>query len=120
MEDLTYVENVGILYMYRCANGNGRVALRIFYLLRSGPCPLNNPNGPWVEYRTPDRKTWVRCPMPSNTLRVHTNSLQKLWRWRQVVSPSIVPSGNFTEINRTVTCMVLKANDRRTSSLLPR
>ncbi|GFY34499.1 hypothetical protein TNCV_2821851 [Trichonephila clavipes] len=32
-----------------------------------------------------------------------------------VVSPSIVPSGNFAELNRTVTCMVLKANDRRTS-----
>ncbi|GFV49889.1 transposable element Tcb1 transposase [Trichonephila clavipes] len=33
----------------------------------------------------------------------------------EVVSPSIVPSGNFAELNRTVTCMVLKANDRRTS-----
>ncbi|GFT93146.1 transposable element Tcb2 transposase [Trichonephila clavipes] len=32
-----------------------------------------------------------------------------------VVSPSIVPSGNFAELNHTVTCMVLKANDRRTS-----
>ncbi|GFW72796.1 hypothetical protein TNCV_1266391 [Trichonephila clavipes] len=32
-----------------------------------------------------------------------------------VVSPSIVPLGNFTELNRTVTCLVLKANDRRTS-----
>ncbi|GFW50551.1 hypothetical protein TNCV_2888541 [Trichonephila clavipes] len=30
------------------------------------------------------------------------------------------PFGNFTELNRTVTCMVLKANDRRTSSPLPR
>ncbi|GFX81787.1 hypothetical protein TNCV_2569881 [Trichonephila clavipes] len=29
--------------------------------------------------------------------------------------PSIVPSGNFAELNRTITCMVLKANDRRTS-----
>ncbi|GFU82724.1 hypothetical protein TNCV_265211 [Trichonephila clavipes] len=83
--------------------------------------------------------------MPPNTLRVHTeyvlvksvdskscglsherrglenislpfSSMQKLWRWRWVVSPSIVPSGNFAELNRTVTCMVLKANDRRTSS----
>ncbi|GFV60634.1 hypothetical protein TNCV_45861 [Trichonephila clavipes] len=34
----------------------------------------------------------------------------------EVVSPSIVPSGNFAELNRTVTCMVLMANDRRTSS----
>ncbi|GFX27050.1 hypothetical protein TNCV_439561 [Trichonephila clavipes] len=33
----------------------------------------------------------------------------------EVVSPSIVPSGNFAELNCTVTCMVLKANDRRTS-----
>ncbi|GFV30942.1 HTH_Tnp_Tc3_2 domain-containing protein [Trichonephila clavipes] len=33
----------------------------------------------------------------------------------EVVSPSIVPSGNFAVLNRTVTCMVLKANDRRTS-----
>ncbi|GFV74841.1 hypothetical protein TNCV_1040791 [Trichonephila clavipes] len=27
-----------------------------------------------------------------------------------VVSPSIVPSGNFADLNRTVTCLVLKAN----------
>ncbi|GFT73584.1 hypothetical protein TNCV_4021831 [Trichonephila clavipes] len=83
--------------------------------------------------------------MPPNTLRVHTkymlvksvgpkscglshecrglknialpfSSMQKLWRWRWVVSPSIIPSRNFAELNRTVTCMVLKANDRRTSS----
>ncbi|GFV70383.1 hypothetical protein TNCV_4798021 [Trichonephila clavipes] len=33
----------------------------------------------------------------------------------EVVSPSIVPSGNFAELNRTVTCMALKANDKRTS-----
>ncbi|GFT88829.1 hypothetical protein TNCV_906471 [Trichonephila clavipes] len=33
----------------------------------------------------------------------------------EVVSPSIVPSGNFAELNRTVTCRVLKTNDRRTS-----
>ncbi|GFV56439.1 hypothetical protein TNCV_3322361, partial [Trichonephila clavipes] len=40
----------------------------------------------------------------------------------KVVSPSIVPSGNFTKLIRTVTCMVLKvkANDRRISSPLPR
>ncbi|GFW55730.1 uncharacterized protein TNCV_121141 [Trichonephila clavipes] len=30
------------------------------------------------------------------------------------------PFGNFTELNRTVTCMVFKTNDRRTSSPLPR
>ncbi|GFX00834.1 hypothetical protein TNCV_4578011 [Trichonephila clavipes] len=33
----------------------------------------------------------------------------------EVVSPSIDPSGNFAELNRNVTCMVLKPNDRRTS-----
>ncbi|GFV54588.1 transposable element Tcb2 transposase [Trichonephila clavipes] len=38
----------------------------------------------------------------------------------EVVSPSIIPSGNFAELNRTVTCMVLKGNDRRTSSPMPR
>ncbi|GFY14561.1 kunitz-type serine protease inhibitor bitisilin-3 [Trichonephila clavipes] len=26
----------------------------------------------WLEYRTPDWKVWVRCPMPPNTLRVPT------------------------------------------------
>ncbi|GFW89187.1 uncharacterized protein TNCV_2686201 [Trichonephila clavipes] len=33
-------------------------------------------NRPWVawwfEHRTPDRKAWFLCPMPPNTLRVHT------------------------------------------------
>ncbi|GFX92161.1 hypothetical protein TNCV_1740811 [Trichonephila clavipes] len=29
--------------------------------------------------------------------------MQKLWRWRLMVSPSIVPSGNFAELNRIVT-----------------
>ncbi|GFW19897.1 hypothetical protein TNCV_3562001 [Trichonephila clavipes] len=47
-------------------------------------------------------------------------SMPKLGRWRWVVSQSIVPSGDFAELIRTVTCMVLKANDRRTSSPLPR
>ncbi|GFV12742.1 uncharacterized protein TNCV_1367121 [Trichonephila clavipes] len=75
--------------------------------------------------------------MPPNTLRVHTeyglvksvgpkilwaesreqgdwriftspfSFISKLWRWRSVVSPSIVPLGNFAELIRTVTCMVL-------------
>ncbi|GFX75919.1 hypothetical protein TNCV_2238911 [Trichonephila clavipes] len=85
--------------------------------------------------------------MPPNTLQVHTEYVlvksvgpkscglsHKCRDWRifpspsvhaeiveveMVVSPSIVPSGNFVELNRTVTCMVLKAN-RRTSSPLPR
>ncbi|GFT54158.1 hypothetical protein TNCV_3565071 [Trichonephila clavipes] len=26
----------------------------------------------WFEHRTPDRKAWVRCLMPPNTFRVHT------------------------------------------------
>ncbi|GFY19181.1 hypothetical protein TNCV_4225451 [Trichonephila clavipes] len=38
----------------------------------------------------------------------------------EAVSPSIVPSGNFDELNRTTICIVLKANDRRTSSRMPR
>ncbi|GFX67041.1 uncharacterized protein TNCV_589571 [Trichonephila clavipes] len=29
----------------------------------------------WLEHRTPDRKAWVRCPMPPNTLRVHTENV---------------------------------------------
>ncbi|GFT48652.1 vesicular glutamate transporter 2.2 [Trichonephila clavipes] len=33
----------------------------------------------------------------------------------EVVSPSIVLRGSLLSLNRTVTCMVLKANDRRTS-----
>ncbi|GFS70811.1 hypothetical protein TNCV_1232101 [Trichonephila clavipes] len=39
---------------------------------------------------------------------------------REMVLPSIVPSENFAKLNPTVTCMVLKANDRRTSSHMPR
>ncbi|GFT45746.1 hypothetical protein TNCV_2671771 [Trichonephila clavipes] len=52
--------------------------------------------------------------------------MPKLWRRISVVAPSIVKIyrlfENFYELNRTVTCMVLKAkdNDRRTSSPLPR
>ncbi|GFV71259.1 transposable element Tcb1 transposase [Trichonephila clavipes] len=46
-------------------------------------------------------------PMPPNTLRVHS-SMPKLWRWRSAVSSSIVSSGNFAEIIRTVTSVVFK------------
>ncbi|GFY31012.1 hypothetical protein TNCV_4359191 [Trichonephila clavipes] len=48
--------------------------------------------------------------------------MPKLRRWISVVSPlkTNCPLGNFTELNRTVTCRVLKANDRLTSSSLPR
>ncbi|GFS71837.1 hypothetical protein TNCV_3715121 [Trichonephila clavipes] len=34
----------------------------------------------------------------------------------EVASPSMVPSRNFAELNRTLTCMALKTNDRRTSN----
>ncbi|GFV52646.1 transposable element Tcb2 transposase [Trichonephila clavipes] len=46
------------------------------------------------------------------------SSMSKSGRWRLVVSPSIVTLGNFAELIRSITCMVLKAkaNDRRTSS----
>ncbi|GFX00213.1 hypothetical protein TNCV_297021 [Trichonephila clavipes] len=63
---------------------------------------------------------------PPNTLRVHTDSMPKFWTWRSVVLTSTVkiyrPFGDFTELNRTVTCIMLKgkANDKRTSSPLPR
>ncbi|GFT21455.1 uncharacterized protein TNCV_2307131 [Trichonephila clavipes] len=44
-------------------------------MLRGCSC-LEVKVGPWVawwlEHRTPDRKNWVRCSMPPNTLRVHT------------------------------------------------
>ncbi|GFT96269.1 hypothetical protein TNCV_3907071 [Trichonephila clavipes] len=55
--------------------------------------------------------------MPPNTLRVDADLHAEIVEVEiEIVSPSIVPSGNFAELNRTVTCMVLKANDRRTSS----
>ncbi|GFT47904.1 hypothetical protein TNCV_902881 [Trichonephila clavipes] len=87
---------------------------------------------PGLDHRTPDRKAWVRCPMPPNTLRVHTDygfvkslSLKVLWAESRVQGTgeyfpplqyhaqiveveiggvtSIVPSGNFAELIRTVT-----------------
>ncbi|GFX45165.1 hypothetical protein TNCV_3432131 [Trichonephila clavipes] len=94
--------------------------------------------GWWLEHRTPDQKAWVRCQMPPNTLRVHTEYVlvksvgpKVLWAKSRVQGtgeffphleshskivemeiggvPSIVPSRNFAELIRTVTCMVLKA-----------
>ncbi|GFV64156.1 secernin-1 [Trichonephila clavipes] len=42
--------------------------------------------------------------------------LQKLWRWRQRSCRHLSSlRGVSPSLNRTVTCMVLKANDRRTS-----
>ncbi|GFU19121.1 uncharacterized protein TNCV_4397211 [Trichonephila clavipes] len=104
----------------------------------------------WSEHRTPDRKAWVLCPMPPNTLRVHMEYVlvksvgpKVLWAESRVqgsgehfppfqthgkiVEVEIVgvalyrSFGEFTELIRTVTCMMLKAyeNDRRTSSPLP-
>ncbi|GFX06840.1 hypothetical protein TNCV_1201551 [Trichonephila clavipes] len=85
--------------------------------------------------------------MPSNTLRVHTEyvlvksvglkaswtrvhgtgeyfpSLQFYTKIVEVQIGSVAiyrPFENFTELNHTVTCMVLKANDRHTSSPLSR
>ncbi|GFY01519.1 hypothetical protein TNCV_2607061 [Trichonephila clavipes] len=66
--------------------------------------------------RTSDSRPEGLGLMPPNTLRVHTDLHAEIVEVEiQVVSPSIVPSGNFAELNRTITCMVLKANDRRTS-----
>ncbi|GFW18154.1 hypothetical protein TNCV_4006941 [Trichonephila clavipes] len=41
------------------------------------------PLGKWLEHRTPYRKAWVRCPMPANTLRIHTEQkplVAGVWR----------------------------------------
>ncbi|GFW48973.1 hypothetical protein TNCV_3901711 [Trichonephila clavipes] len=59
-----------------------------------------------------ERRDWGIFPTPSVPCR-------KCGGGNWMVSP-IVPSGNFAELNRIVTCMVLKANDRHTSSPLPR
>ncbi|GFX75347.1 hypothetical protein TNCV_3043691 [Trichonephila clavipes] len=52
------------------------------------------------------------------------SSMPKLWRWKSVVSPSIVPSGNFAELIRTVTSevrvvdsLVVRASDSRLEGL---
>ncbi|GFW35924.1 hypothetical protein TNCV_1927531 [Trichonephila clavipes] len=64
-------------------------------------------------------KDEVNIPLHRQMKTTSPDSIIKLWRWRSVVSPSIVPSANFAELIRSVTCIVLKANDRRTSSPLP-
>ncbi|GFX82632.1 hypothetical protein TNCV_1193071 [Trichonephila clavipes] len=63
-----------------------------------------------------------------------SSSMPKLWRWRSVVSPSIVkesnlshrlwqhsflPFGNFTELNRSAFCMMLKAKATTGVNLAP-
>ncbi|GFY18508.1 hypothetical protein TNCV_2397351 [Trichonephila clavipes] len=75
--------------------------------------PLRAAGGLVVRTLDSRPKGFGSIPVPPNTLRVHTDSTLKLRRWRKVVSPSIGPSGNFAELNPTVTSMVLKANDRR-------
>ncbi|GFW92647.1 uncharacterized protein TNCV_519641 [Trichonephila clavipes] len=91
---------------------------------------------PGLEHRTPNRKAWVRCPMPPNTLRVHTEYVlvksvgpEVLWAESHVQGtgeyfPPLQfhtkimkveiggvtiyrPFGKFRRAN-TVTCMVLK------------
>ncbi|GFS86151.1 hypothetical protein TNCV_660421 [Trichonephila clavipes] len=47
-------------------------------------------------------------------------SLQLLAEIVEVEIGGVAPLGNFAELIRTLTCMVLKANDRRTFSLLSR
>ncbi|GFS60011.1 uncharacterized protein TNCV_3455801 [Trichonephila clavipes] len=77
--------------------------------------------------KTQERKSSTCCllitkgvtsssPVPLKTRRERESLYAEIVEVEiEVVSPSIVPSGNFAELNRTVTCMVLKANDRRTS-----
>ncbi|GFX22666.1 SAM and SH3 domain-containing protein 1 [Trichonephila clavipes] len=74
------------------------------------------------EIQNGDRKTSKRrlssFEQKSNLAKTLEDLLEHLGL--EVVSPSIVPSENFAELIRTITRMVLKANDRRTSSPLPR
>ncbi|GFX56787.1 uncharacterized protein TNCV_495351 [Trichonephila clavipes] len=86
-----------------------------------------------LEHRTPDRKAWVRCSMSPNQW---VRSLVGLFT--SAGTGEYFPPLQFTcrncgggdrgrvaiyrpfgkvslSLNRTVTCMVLKANDRRTS-----
>ncbi|GFV53768.1 apolipoprotein(A) [Trichonephila clavipes] len=58
-----------------------------------------------------------RQPNQPSSLQALTSAVMDAWKAiPMVVSPSIVISGNFAELIRTVTCTVLKGNDRRTSS----
>ncbi|GFX62967.1 hypothetical protein TNCV_1100601 [Trichonephila clavipes] len=50
---------------------------RNFFFMIQDTCGCNMCSlGPWIaswlEHRTLDRKAWVPCPVPPNTLRVHT------------------------------------------------
>ncbi|GFW35323.1 hypothetical protein TNCV_594741 [Trichonephila clavipes] len=94
-------------------------------------CPLNQ----WVRKSCGQSQIKPQVQGLEN-ISLPSSCMPKLWRRRLVVSPSIVkksnlshrlwqhsflPFGNFTELNRTVTYMVLKAkaNDGRTSRHLP-
>ncbi|GFV05902.1 hypothetical protein TNCV_2552691 [Trichonephila clavipes] len=59
---------------------------------------------------------WVRKSCGLNhecrgleNISLPSSSMAKLWSWRYVVAPSIAPSGNFSVLKRTATCMELKA-----------
>ncbi|GFY09237.1 hypothetical protein TNCV_2991551 [Trichonephila clavipes] len=66
-----------------------------------------------------DKFAIKECPtnFPKGYLRALT-----LTRYRKDGGAICRPFWNFTELNRTVTCVVFKAkaNDRRTSSQMPR
>ncbi|GFV91308.1 hypothetical protein TNCV_898251 [Trichonephila clavipes] len=79
-------------------------------------------------------RTAEEAPLPPCRVAMHVKSVDDRTssRWcgmefhAKIVEVEIggvanyCPFGNFSELNRTVTCMVAKANDRRTSSPLPR
>ncbi|GFX14149.1 hypothetical protein TNCV_1766431 [Trichonephila clavipes] len=67
---------------------------------------------PWPRTINLDPLMFTRMPFTARASSLHAEIVEVEI---EVVSPSIVPSGNFAELNRTVTCRVLKANDRRTS-----
>ncbi|GFW61452.1 uncharacterized protein TNCV_347001 [Trichonephila clavipes] len=94
-----------------------------------------------LEHWTPDRKAWVRCPMPPNTLRVLTEYVlvksvgpKVLWAESRVQGtgeyfPPLQSHGKIVGIGGVTIdrlfgeflransyCMVLKVNDRCTSS----
>ncbi|GFV36244.1 hypothetical protein TNCV_2232911 [Trichonephila clavipes] len=71
-----------------------------------------------VQYCKRDLTMWVRCSMSPNTLRVHTDSLAEIVEVEiEVVSPSIVPSGSFTELKSH--CHLYGAQGQRQAYLLP-
>ncbi|GFU18911.1 hypothetical protein TNCV_1086311 [Trichonephila clavipes] len=53
--------------------------------MKGGP-GVAEPPAEGLKHRTPDRKAWVRCPMPPNTLRVHTEFVE--WAQNEI---AVVP-----------------------------